>query len=241
MELLVVLAIIGILASLLLPATSRVRANLQIHKARFEMNALVSAISEYASVYSRYPVSDEAFKASSLWGEDATYGGVIKGTQVWIAGPADFRTNNCEIMAVLLDLEFYADGTPTINEGHVKNPKKRRFLDLDIRGGTNALPGVGIDGMYRDPWGSPYVVSIDLNGDGNTRDSLYQRPSVSENPTNRNIGLNRLVKSIDSNGATIYEVPAPVTVWSPGPDGLLDTNTKANEGWNRDNLLSWMR
>jgi type II secretory pathway pseudopilin PulG len=241
MELLAVMSIIFILAALLLPAVGKVRTKLPLHKARFEMSALVSAISEYASMYSSYPVSDKAFKESALLGEDVTYGGVIEGTTVWIAGPGNFRTNNCEVMAALLDLESYADGTPTINEGHVKNPRKRRFLELKTRGGTNALPGVGIDGMYRDPWGSPYVVSMDLNGDGRTRDALYRRASVSQNRTNINIGLNRLVKSIDSNGDVFYEVPSPVVVWSPGPDRLLDTNTKANEGWNRDNPLSWMR
>src|SRR5262245_34217388 len=93
-EVLVVLTIIGLLASLLLPAVGRVRAKAQVCKARWEISALVSAISDYAAMYNSYPISSEAFKASTLLGEDVTYGGVIEGTKVWIAGPGDFLTNN---------------------------------------------------------------------------------------------------------------------------------------------------
>jgi prepilin-type N-terminal cleavage/methylation domain-containing protein len=240
-ELLVVAAIIGILAAILLPTLGQVRIKGQLQKARLEMNALVSAITEYDSTYSRYPVSEDALKAAAAFGEDITYAGVITGTAIWISGPSNYRTNNCELMAVLLDLELYGDGTPTINEGHVKNPRQNKFLELNTRTDTNALPGVGIDGIFRDPWGSPYVVTVDLNNDGRARDFFYRRATVSENKENGKIGLKNLVKVTDRNGLVFYEASAPVVVWSPGPDRLLHTEQKANEGWNRDNLLSWTR
>ena len=240
-ELLVVAAIIGILASMLLPTLGRVKSKGQLQKARFEMSAIVSAIAEYQSTYSRYPVSDDALKAAAALGEDITYGGVVEGTTIWISGPSIYLTNNCEIMAVLLDLELYGDGTPTINEGHIKNPRQNKFLELKTRSDKNAFPGIGIDGIYRDPWGSPYVVTVDLNNDGRARDFFYRRPSVSENRANRNIGLKDLVQVVDTNGTVFYEASSPVVVWSPGPDRLLHTEQKANEGWNRDNVLSWTR
>jgi len=240
-ELLVVTSIIGILAAILLPALGQVKIKGQLQKARLEMNAIVSAIAEYQSTYSRYPVSEDALKAAAVFGEDITYGGIIMGTTVWISGPSIYLTNNCELMAVLLDLESYGDGTPTINEGHVKNPRQNRFLELKTRSDKNPLPGLGIDGIYRDPWGSPYVVTVDLNNDGRARDFFYRRPTVSENRTNRSIGLKDLVKVTDRDGLVFYEASAPVVVWSPGPDRLLHTEQKANEGWNRDNVLSWTR
>jgi len=240
-ELLVVTAIIGVLAALLLPTLGRVKMKGQVQKARLEMSAIISAITEYESTYNRYPVSEDAFKAAALLGEDVTYGGWVPEAKIWISSPSNYLTNNCELMAVLLDLESYGDGTPTINEGHVKNPRKSRFLEVNARNDTNALSGVGIDGIYRDPWGSPYVVSIDLNNDGKARDSLYRRPSVSENTANRSVGLKDLVKVVDTNGAVFYEASSPVVVWSLGPDRRLHTEQKANEGWNRDNILSWTR
>jgi hypothetical protein len=69
-------------------------------------------------------------------------------------------------MAPLLDLEYYGDGAPTINWGHRKNPQRIKFLEITFTPGTNASPGVGVDGQYRDPWSSPYVITLDLNRDG---------------------------------------------------------------------------
>ena len=66
-----------------------------------------------------------------------------------------------------------------IKAGHIKNPRNERFLTAPTSDSTNAAPGVGIDGVYRDPWGSPYLVTLDLNGDGRARDVLYREAAVS--------------------------------------------------------------
>jgi prepilin-type N-terminal cleavage/methylation domain-containing protein len=240
-ELLTVIAIMGILTALSLPALGRLKKNALIQRARLEMNSLTSAISEYQSVYGRPPVSEAAQAAVATLDEDLTYGGVIEETHTWLAGPGPYLTNNSEVMAVLLDLEYYADGAPTINQGHRRNPRRTRFLDLSIRGGTNAVPGVGVDGVYRDPWKSPYIVSLDLNGDGRTRDFFYREPAVSEDFSNPGRGLNDLVKIEDGRGHTFFEAPFPVLVWSAGPDRQVNPKIRANEGVNRDNLLSWQR
>ena len=34
-------------------------------------------------------------------------------------------------------------------------------------------PGVGNDLVYRDPWGNPYIISMDLNYDDKCQDSFY--------------------------------------------------------------------
>ena len=240
-ELLVVLALIGILAAMLLPTLGRVRIKSTVQKARLEVDQIVSAITEYESVYGHYPVSDSATKAAAAVGEDVTYGGVIEETGTWVAGPSSYLTFNCEPMAILLDLENYGDGTPTLNQGHINNPRRTRFLNPNLPPGTNAAPGVGVDGIYRDPWGSPYIVTLDLNGDGRARDALYRNAAVSQDPQDPSHGLYGLVKTVDAQGKICFDVPAPVAVWSSGPDRRLSTEQKANQGVNRDNVLSWAR
>ncbi len=239
LELLVVFAIIGLLASLVLPAVLRTKTKAQVQQARMEINQIVSAITEYHSCYGRFPVSDKASAAAAALNEDVTYGAMIEESQTWIAGPRTYLTNNCEVTAILLDLEAYGDGAPTINQGHIKNPRRGPFLSAMIRSDTNALPGVGVDGIYRDPWGSPYLITMDLNEDGRTRDFLYRYPSVSENPQDPSRGLKGTVRTVVGKDSVYYEVPVPVIVWSSGPNRQIATFHKANYGMNRDNLLSW--
>jgi prepilin-type N-terminal cleavage/methylation domain-containing protein len=239
-ELLTATAIIGLLAAMVLPAASRAKVKTKTQQARLEMSAIVAAITEYEAAYNRFPVSAQAARTAALANEDITYGGVIEETHTWLAGPG-YLTNNSEVMAVLLDMEYYGDGTPTINQGHMRNPQRTRFIQANQPGGTNALPGVGIDGIYRDPWGSPYVITLDLNHDGRAWDILYRDPVVSTDPVAPQHGLCGLVRGVDSQGKPVFEWPGSVMVWSAGPDRRLSTKQRADEGVNRDNLLSWAR
>jgi hypothetical protein len=153
------------------------------------------------------------------------------------------------VMAVLLDMESWP-ATPslrTINQGHVKNPQKTKYLNATMIADTNSA-GVGPDGVYRDPWGNPYIITIDLNYDEKARDAFYRLPAVSQDAsdTTGNRGLNGLIKKKDSNGnpvlingQPVFEVNAPVMVWSAGPDKLIDPTSPANKGANKDNIISW--
>ena len=240
-ELLLVMAILGILAAMLLAATARVQSKTKVQRARVEIDQIVTAIMEYDVTYGRFPVSPQVRGLTATSDEDVTYGGVIEETGTWIAGPERYRTNNAEVMAPLLDLDCYGDGARTINQGHVLNPRRIRFLEAALVGGTNAIPGVGIDGIYRDPWGCPYVITLDLNADGRARDFFYREPTVSEDRQNAGRGLNGLVRNLDRNSNVVFEASVPVMVWSAGPDRHLDSTVKANEGVNRDNVLSWKK
>ena len=108
--------------------------------------------------------------------------------------------------------------------------------------GNNTSPGIGQDGIYRDPWGNPYIITIDLNYDDKARDAFYRLPAVSADPgdtvNNPPRGLNGLIPKV-IGGATVYEANAPVMVWSAGPDKMIDPNAKATAGANKDNILSW--
>ena len=151
----------------------------------------------------------------------------------------NYQTNNAELMAVLMDMETYPNGQRTINWGHVKNPQRNKFLNAKMVSDTRS-PGVGSDGVYRDPWGNPYIITLDLNYNDKACDSFYARQQVSQDPADINRGLNGLIKrTLPGGGAVVFEANSPVMVWSAGPDKRVDPTVKANVGANKDNILTW--
>src|ERR1022692_2900291 len=69
-ELLTVIAIIGILAALLLPVLSAVRTSAQKTKAKLEIGQIDTAIQGYDSAYGRFPVSTNVQMAATAAGGD---------------------------------------------------------------------------------------------------------------------------------------------------------------------------
>jgi prepilin-type N-terminal cleavage/methylation domain-containing protein len=266
-ELLVVISIIAILAAMLLPVIGRVKVKAQVKRAQIEAISIVGAIHSYESDYSKFPVSAAALSAASTvptasgGPEDFTYGT----TGVTCVGPGGpntlpgfsrpggtlpiinpplvaYNANNSEVMAVLLDVESWpaTPGTPTINKDHVKNPQKTHYLNATMSGDFKS-PGIGQDGIYRDPWGNPYIITVDLNYDDKARDAFYRDKSVSEDKLDTNTpkrGLNGLIPKV-IGGNTFYEANGPVMVWSAGPDKLIDPAAASTAGANKDNVLSW--
>jgi len=250
-ELLVVIAIIGILAGMLLPVLSRAKQKTRITQAKIEIGNIVNATHKYEADYNRFPATAErinaaqAVPANSGGPVDFTYGTYAlqdfktpTGTQpIRTAGvPTDQQRNNSEIMAVLLDLEYFPDKTPTVNQNHIKNTNKTKYLNARMAG-DNKSPGIGNDGIYRDLWGSPYIITLDLNNDERARDGFYCLRDVSQ--MNGQSGYNGLFNWRDATGdGNYFEVNSPVAVWSPGPDKMID-HLRADRGANKDNILSW--
>jgi prepilin-type N-terminal cleavage/methylation domain-containing protein len=229
-ELLVVIAIIGILAAMLLTGISTMKIIGQKTRASMEISQIVTAINKYEADYNRFPIARAAMNSAVVNNDDFTYGGTLQRPPGWfytVQASGTYTTNNSEVMAVLLNLDS------GVNSGNVMNTKRTPFLNAKMVSDVNA-PGVGPDGVYRDPWGNPYVITIDANNDGKARDAFYQLSSVSAP------GINGLIKTVLPNSTTIvYEVNSPAAVWSAGPDRMIDTNSPANKGANKDNIVSW--
>jgi prepilin-type N-terminal cleavage/methylation domain-containing protein len=250
-ELLVVISIIGVLASMTLPVLSRAKIKAQVAKATMEINDLSAAINSYITTYSRVPASKDtraALDNPDLY-PDFTYGTRLgngwsmnnKKQSVAIQTPGvnvRDQKNNSELVAILKDIEQFRNGVPTVNAGHALNPQKMAFLNAKEVDGARS-PGIGPDGVYRDPWGNPYIVTLDMNGDDRCRDGFYCKDIVSRDPTgNGSKGFNGLSKQ----SATLpdsFESRGSVMVWSMGPDGMADPGVPANKGVNKDNILSW--
>lgn len=233
LELLVILGVLFILATMLIPVSGPQRPAKKM-KARAEIAYIVTAIEAYKQDYGRYPVSTNIETAALASKADFTYGGPELNT---ILGSGANTPPNRDVMAILMDITKCPDGTPTVNADHNLNPKQITYLNAKPSGDTNS-PGVGNDLVYRDPWGHPYIISLDLNGDNHCHDAFHKKQPVTQ--SNGSIGYNGLFNSSDTNGTSdAFELNRPVMVWSLGPDGKADVSKPSNSPPNKDNVLSW--
>lgn len=241
-ELLVVISIIAILAGLIVPAVIAAKKSALIGKAKNEMAGIITAINSYQQDYSAYPAHKFTMLSLNANCPDFTFGTLAntgapllnkKGQALPNIGNQGQGTprqiNNSEIISILRALETFRNGVQTPNIGNVYNPRKNVFLDA--KEVNEIASGIGADGVYRDPWGNPYIITLDLNYDSKARDGFYRNPAVSADGTK---GFNGM---FNSGGG--FEANTPVMVWSLGPDGLANPGIPANAGVNRDNVLSW--
>jgi prepilin-type N-terminal cleavage/methylation domain-containing protein len=184
-EMLVVIAIIATLAGILLPVVGNVKKKAKIAQAGTEVRSLAAAITAYQAQNGIFPCS----AADAAGGNDITY------------------TNNSDIITILLDADA------GVNAGHVRNPQKQVFLNGKMVSGTSQS-GIGPDYNFRDPWGRPYIITLDLNYDNRCNDLFYS--------------------PLPGNG-----IPTAVMVWSLGPDGKPLGPSGNPAARDNDDVKSW--
>ena len=218
-ELLVVISIIAVLSALLMPAMGTMKKKAKIQATQKEVNDLATAIHQYETTYSRFPTIQKS------GGSDVTFG---------------LNNGNEEVVAILRDTELPAAGArPAININHVLNPQRQNFLSAVKPAKDTSSPGIDTAGVYRDVWGQPFIISVDLNFDDRCEDGLYGDPNISQtlDGAGQKIGINGLVPI---RNASAYALVGRVMVWSRGPDGKVGMpGVSADAGYNSDNILSW--
>lgn len=247
-ELLVVIAIIGVLAAMLFPVIIGVQKKAKIAKAKLEEKDIANAITAYQADYGRFPLTTVEKANSSALGLDLTLGLTIAPAS-GPALPAFYTEGNFNLISILMDLETLPDGTVSTNKGHVFNPKMTKYLAGKFSGYNPSsteqpLGGIDLQGNYRDPWGNPYIITMNTSysmesaqGAQGTLDAFYSLNTVSANTgTSGKFGL---VNSTDPGAGNHYRYHGSVMVWSLGPDGKYQTDAKADAGFNKDNVLSW--
>lgn len=132
LEVMLVIGIIAILASLLFPVLIGARAKTMEKQAMAETRTILMAIKAYRQEYGKWPAQTQA-------AEDMTY-----------------ITNNYLVIQPLLG----SNVTHPQDSTRQFNPKEKIFLNLQIS--SNRMD---VWDNYLDPWGIPYVICMDENGD----------------------------------------------------------------------------
>ena len=238
-EMLVVIAIIGILAAMLLPALAAAKTAAKKAQAKTEMSSIVTAIESYDQDYSRYPITKAEQTAA---GTNDFSTGFVPNPQANITWPAGAGgnysdDNNSNVVAILMDMTAYPNGVPTANANHVYNPKQVKYLNAKMASDTNS-PGVGPDLVYRDPWGNPYVITMNTSyNEQGTSDIFYSQQTVSRK--SGQTGYNGLFNPIPPGNTDNFLYHGKVMVWSAGQDRKIDSTDPATDWENRNNVLSW--
>jgi len=211
-EMLVVIAIIAILAGILLPVLGSAKEKAKIKKAQTEMANLAGAIKSYEAEYNRFPVS-RTIEGNASQDPDFTFG-LGPGSAVKMPNPYPdaANTDNRVMMYILLNHIDQAPAGAFRDSIINRNPRKLSFFDAKMVSGD--LPGISTDDhVYRDPWGMPYIITVDLNDDNKCLDAFYRTvggTGLSPNPP--------------------HEFSGSVMIWSFGPD---------KQPGGKDDVLSW--
>jgi prepilin-type N-terminal cleavage/methylation domain-containing protein len=242
-ELLTVIAIIGILAALILSAITRAKIAAKRNLCQTEEVQLVGAVEQYCSTYGRLPTSTNALSAVAGTTNDFTFGTSLTGSSGQLAKmPANLATgipisivttnssyqnNNSEPISILRDDAYYPEFNAASGQGHIYNSQMTAFYQGKAASGPTSLgagpgsPGIGTDEILRDPWGLPYMVTLDVNGDNRVFDPYLNQMYQNQFP-----------------GSTLL-IPGHAVVWSFGPPGQINLSLGSRNAVNKYMVTSY--
>lgn len=191
-ELLVVITIIAILMALLFPAFRGVQNQAKKTQAKNDVVQIVVAITAFYTEYGQYPCGGS---------------GVASDSQDW------FNQTIADKQGLWNNLRAQSGPYGYNTKGIAfTNPPTAKDL-------TKPRSGIGGDGIYYDPWGSPYLVRMDNN---------YN--NIIPNAYSKNAGF-----APNMNGGAI--------AWSIGTDQQSDAMPgpapDKKTGTNEDDVISW--
>ena len=195
----VVIAIVVVLAGLLFPAVQSVLERAKKVQAKNDLTQIVTAVNAFYTEYGRYPINSPT-TADTYFGSASAPSGSTSG------GNNDVLLN---------ELRACGSGTPSCSTAATFNTRQIAFISPPVLSAGATRLGIGSNGQYYDPWGTPYNIEIDGNYDN-------QMP----NPYSAN------------NGAGPGTLATGVIGWSVGKDTQIG-NSGDQKFTNSDDVISW--
>jgi prepilin-type N-terminal cleavage/methylation domain-containing protein len=169
-ELLTVIAIIAVLMGLLFPAVGAVKDSARKAQAKTDLMNIVNAIKAYYTEYGRYPVGSQPPAGN----DNSDYA-------------TDQKSDSVDLFNTL---RVPYPATPP-----ARNPRGIVFIEVPaVKDPNNPRAGIN-DGAFYDPWGSGYMIKIDNNYNGLTKNEYD-----------------------DNTGAGFGSINTGVIAWSAGKD-----------------------
>jgi hypothetical protein len=124
------------------------------------------------------------------------------------------------VIAILTDAAYYPENSIT---PHTYNSRQTKYYNGKPAASPNS-PGIDANNILRDPWGQPYIITLDLNYDGKCVDPIWAGTLYPK------------------AGNPNFSVPGSSMIWSFGwlqTINLNDTIGPQNSATNKYLLHSW--
>ena len=130
-----------------------------------------------------------------------------------------YQNFNSEVIAILRDDNYYPEAINGVQ--HIYNPQQSSLFNAKVAN-DSVSPGIGTNDVFLDPWGSPYIITLDLNYDGKCFDWT----------------LNQMYHNNSPTPPTPLMVPGEAIVWSFGPAKTNQSSLPLNTGFNHRTIIT---